>query len=114
MRSDAPDENPPGFSASSSASIRADGGTDADYFGCEESSDCVAVPLISSCCYSGWKIAVDRDEAAANLAATECPPQPRHICPLYVVLDTRVPVCGDRRCKMVAPEAGDGCGDEDE
>jgi hypothetical protein len=78
--------------------------SDAGYFTCDCDDDCVAVRLLSDCCYNGWKIAVARDEVEAYLEATTCAPAPR-LCPEYVVLDQRVPACDPaaHRCVMVEP-----------
>jgi hypothetical protein len=72
-----------------------------DFFRCRDDDDCVAVRELFDCCNNGWKIAVNRDEAADYIAATDCRP---HICPMYVINDTRVPVCDAQahRCQMVA------------
>jgi hypothetical protein len=72
------------------------------FFSCTQSSDCVAVRELFDCCDNGWKIAVNREEARAYLAATYCVPR---VCPYYVVDDTRVPVCNPHTlsCEMVKP-----------
>jgi hypothetical protein len=78
---------------------------DAGYFTCSSPHDCVAVRFLANCCYNGWKIAVARDEAEAYIAATTCAPNVQHLCPEYVVVDTRVPACdmADHTCIMVEP-----------
>ena len=84
-----------------------DGGADAGYFSCDQDDDCVAVPHYEDCCYNGWKIAVSRSEATQYLAATECATEQGHVCPLYIVFDTRVATCyvPERTCAMVEPTA---------
>ena len=85
----------------------ADAGDEAGYFACQGDSDCVAVKYFARCCYNGWKIAVAQSEVEAYESATACPRVER-VCPLYVVDDTRVPVCQAGTCAMVAPPADDG------
>jgi hypothetical protein len=79
-----------------------DAGEQPDFTSCQIDDDCVAVPL-GGCCRNGWKTAVSRDEADAYEDATACD-QPRTICPMYIVRDTRVAECnrGTLHCEMVA------------
>jgi hypothetical protein len=69
-------------------------------FGCSVDADCVAVQR--GCCGTGWKEAVDSGREADYRAALECPAD--QICPLYVINDTRTPICNARsQCQMVQP-----------
>jgi hypothetical protein len=79
--------------------------SDAGWFACDSATGCVAVRRITNCCSNGWKIAVARDEVEAYLRATECKPAAGHLCPEYVVDDTRVATCDLPRgtCVMVEP-----------
>lgn len=96
----------PVLSAASVAS-RADDDAGAGYFACAADQDCVAVPYIERCCYNGWKIAVASGEAAA-FQSTETCNVARPICPMYMVVDRRIPACNaaTRSCEMVPPDAG--------
>lgn len=69
-------------------------------FGCNVDSDCVAVP--QGCCHTGRMEAVNTSEQNAYASALECPAS--QICPLYVVRETRTPICNARsQCQMVEP-----------
>jgi hypothetical protein len=69
-------------------------------FGCSVDADCVAVPR--GCCNNGWKEAVKSGRESAYVAALECPAD--LICPLYLINDTRMPICNERsQCQMVEP-----------
>jgi hypothetical protein len=86
-----------------------DGGAGgSSFFSCDADSDCTAVRLVERCCDNGWKIAVAKDEVAAYEKSNVCtlPPSER-ICPMYVVLDTRVPACNEitHECEMVKPSS---------
>lgn len=58
---------------------------------CLSNDDCVAVPVVG-CCHNGWKTSVNRDEEDAYEHSFVCP-QERPLCPLYLVVDRRVPEC---------------------
>jgi hypothetical protein len=58
---------------------------------CGSDDDCVAVPL-ASCCHNGWKTSVSRCEEDAYAHSFVCP-HARALCPLYLVVDRRVPEC---------------------
>jgi len=70
-------------------------------FACNTDSDCVAVPK-EMCCPNGTKIAVADGYQQAYHDAYQCK-QPPRICPLYVINDTRVPVCQAGVCGLVQP-----------
>lgn len=79
-----------------------DGGIPAELRTCQADDDCVAVRQ-AGCCYNGWKVAVNRDEVDAYDETFACH-QPRSICPMYIVLDSRVAECNraTQLCEMVA------------
>jgi hypothetical protein len=83
------------------AADAADAGGQSDFTSCQVDDDCVAVPL-GGCCNNGWKFAVNRDDVDAYDDATACH-QPRPICPMYIVHDTRVAECSHTtsQCEMV-------------
>jgi hypothetical protein len=88
-----------------------DGGASPSFFQCEVDSDCVAVRQLDDCCYNGWQIAVARSQAERYLVTTACPREARHVCPMYVAIDERVPTCVRDTCVMVLrrgvrPETG--------
>ena len=69
-------------------------------FDCTADSDCVAVP--QGCCHTGRMEAVNTADQNAYASALECPAN--QICPLYVVRETRTPICNARsQCQMVQP-----------
>ena len=70
---------------------------------CATDDDCVAVPA-GGCCPDGRSAAVNKDSVDAYAAATACT-EPPHVCPLHVILETRVPQCntGTTKCEMVEP-----------
>ena len=101
----------PGSSGATVSSAPADpAGEDAGnadvtgYFRCAKDDDCVAVRYLTNCCYNGLKIAVNHARADAYLRATECAPAPGHVCPLFILQDTRVPACREstHQCEMIA------------
>lgn len=69
---------------------------------CDVDSDCKAV-VENACCPNGRMEAVNKDHVADYKNSFTCP-NPHPICPLYVMLDTRVPECnnGTHTCEMVA------------
>jgi hypothetical protein len=72
--------------------------------GCTSDDDCVAVPL-ASCCHNGWKTSVARSERDAYAhSAVDCP-SARAVCPLYLIVDQRVPQCNaaTHLCELVSP-----------
>ncbi len=71
-----------------------DNGADAgnaQYRGCKQDSDCVAVPRVG-CCNNGWLEAVSATQKDAYAKSFVCP-TPRPMCPMYIVHDTRTPKC---------------------
>jgi hypothetical protein len=78
---------------------------DAALYTCVLDSDCVAVTAAPGCCDNGRKTAVAAEQVEAWDRANACVPT-RRICPMYKMLDKRVPECDDatHRCVMVAPE----------
>ena len=70
-------------------------------FGCNVDADCVAVPR--GCCRTGWKEAVASGREGDYETALGCDPQ--QICPLYVINDTRIPLCNSAvgQCEMTQP-----------
>jgi hypothetical protein len=79
-----------------------DAGT--DFFACSTDTDCVAVP-VAVCCPTGHRAAVNAQSVDAYKATAKC--EGRHrLCPMYRVLDKRVPICaiGSHKCEMVAGE----------
>ncbi|HEX8794583.1 MAG TPA: hypothetical protein VF765_26740 [Polyangiaceae bacterium] len=84
------------------SSSSSDGGIPAELRECHVDDDCVAVRQ-AGCCNNGWKAAVNREEVDAYDAEFACH-EPRPICPMYMVLDTRVAECNrvSLLCEMVA------------
>jgi hypothetical protein len=79
---------------------------------CNVTSDCEAVAQVG-CCNNGYKAAVNKHHVAAYEASFTCPP-PKPFCPLFVILDQRVPVCNPttKTCEMVEPaDSGVGFGE---
>jgi hypothetical protein len=78
----------------------ADAGT-AQFRACQADSDCVAVKR-NGCCHNGWLEAVNASQKDAYAQSFTCP-QPRPICPMYIIRDTRVPKCdgSTHLCSMV-------------
>ena len=68
----------------------ADAGS-APYRACQQDTDCVAVPRVG-CCNNGWQEAVNAAQKDAYAKSFVCP-QPRPMCPMYMVHDTRTPKC---------------------
>ena len=68
---------------------------------CQADSDCIAVPKVG-CCHNGWMFAVNGSQKDAYAQSFTCP-QPRPMCPMYIVHDTRVPRCDapTHLCTMV-------------
>jgi len=73
---------------------------------CNADSDCVAVPR-GGCCDNGWMEAVNKHHTRAYANATKCTLNPRPMCPMYMVHDTRIATCDEsaHQCKMVANPA---------
>jgi hypothetical protein len=71
-------------------------------FGCHVDSDCVAVPK-EECCPSGRKEAVNKHHVVAYEHKYACKQKPQ-VCPLFMILDTRVAECNasTNKCEMVA------------
>ncbi len=73
---------------------------------CSADDDCVAVPK-GGCCDNGWLEAVNKHHVKQYENATKCTANPRPMCPMYLVHDTRVPACVANKCTMVdAKDAG--------
>lgn len=72
-------------------------------YSCKKDSDCVAISK-GGCCPNGWNVAVNKNHVKAYEASHAC--HQHTICPLYVILDTRVAECdvSNDKCVMVAPE----------
>ncbi len=68
---------------------------------CQADSDCVAT-LPNGCCHDGRSIALAKGSVDAYHAAFTCP-TPRPMCPMHLVLDTRVAACDGKahRCVLV-------------
>ncbi|HEX8789345.1 MAG TPA: hypothetical protein VF765_00235 [Polyangiaceae bacterium] len=73
----------------------------AQYRACQQDADCTAVPRVG-CCNNGWLEAVNVGQKDAYAKSFTCP-QPRPMCPMYMVHDTRTPRCdpGTHLCTMV-------------
>jgi hypothetical protein len=73
----------------------------AQYRGCKQDSDCVAVPRVG-CCNNGWLEAVSATQKDAYAKSFVCP-TPHPMCPMFIVHDTRTPKCdpGTHLCTMV-------------
>ncbi|MEO8798245.1 MAG: PPC domain-containing protein, partial [Polyangiaceae bacterium] len=69
---------------------------------CNVDADCKAVPA-NGCCHNGRNDAVNKNHVKDYTASFTCP-QTNPICPLYIMLDTRVAECnnGTHTCEMVA------------
>lgn len=67
---------------------------------CNVDADCTAVPR-GGCCQNGWLEAVNTHHVKAYENATKCTLNPRPMCPMYMVHDTRIAVCQAKQCKMV-------------
>src|SRR5262245_26827916 len=70
---------------------------------CTTDADCVAVPA-GGCCPDGRSAAVNTGSVDAYAAATTCT-EPPHVCPLHVILETRVAQCDQDtgHCAMIEP-----------
>src|SRR5579871_1436403 len=60
-------------------------------FSCKVDADCVAVE-IPSCCPNGMHDAVNVNHVSQYLEQNECK-DPPHVCPLFLIDDTRVATC---------------------
>jgi hypothetical protein len=81
-----------------------DSGALAQFRACALDSECVAVNRVG-CCHNGWKEAVASSQAEAYEKSFTCP-QAHPICPMYIVRDSRVPLCDNAThlCTMTRPE----------
>jgi hypothetical protein len=72
---------------------------------CAKDDDCTAVSQ-GGCCNNGWLAAVNVNKVTAYENATKCNVDPRPMCPMYMVHDTRVAQCNvsKKQCEMVAIE----------
>jgi hypothetical protein len=70
---------------------------------CATDSDCVAVPR-GGCCQNGYNEAVNKHHTKAYANASKCTLNPRPMCPMFMVHDTRVAQCNTatNKCAMVA------------
>ncbi len=77
----------------------------AGMYSCKNDNDCVAVDE-GGCCQHGKLVAVNKHYTKAYEKAHGCNVNPRPMCPLYLILDTRVAQCnwGKSKCEMVRPE----------
>jgi hypothetical protein len=102
---------PPAPVGSASGQGNASTGADAgpDFYSCATDSDCTAVAKVG-CCQNGFLEAVNKQSAEAYRASFVCDKK-RPICPMYRILDKRVPLCesSTHRCELVQPEQI-GCG----
>lgn len=73
-------------------------------YACQVDSDCVAIPA-GGCCPNGSEAAVNKHHVTAYNNAHECT-NPPHVCPLYVIHETRVAQCNTatNKCEMIQPE----------
>ena len=71
---------------------------------CKTDSDCVAVPR-GGCCNNGYLEAVNKHHTKAYASSTKCTANPRPMCPMFLVHDTRIAQCNETvgKCEMVAP-----------
>jgi hypothetical protein len=75
----------------------------ASYNACHSDDDCETVSK-GGCCPNGWNVAVNKTKATAYANATKCTIH-NQMCPLGMVLDTRVAQCNaKKKCEMVKPE----------
>jgi hypothetical protein len=72
-------------------------------YACTVDSDCVAISA-GGCCPNGTEVAVNKHHIKAYENAHECT-DPPHICPLYVIHETRVAQCNNTtsKCEMIQP-----------
>ena len=72
---------------------------------CKTDDDCVAVDR-GGCCDNGWLEAVNKHHTKAYENSVKCTANPRPMCPMYMVHDTRVAQCntGTKACEMVKIE----------
>ena len=71
---------------------------------CHVDSDCAAVS-VGGCCPNGTKVAVNTSHETAYETSHACKHPGQQLCPLNMVLDTRVAECGtNNRCHMVEIE----------
>jgi hypothetical protein len=72
---------------------------------CSTDADCVAVPK-GGCCTNGYLEAVNKHHTKAYANATKCTVNPRPMCPMFMVHDTRIAQCNEAagKCEMVAPK----------
>ena len=76
----------------------------ASYNACKTDDDCEAVSK-GGCCPNGLNVAVNKTKATAYEHANACKVH-NQVCPLAVILDTRVAQCnaGTKKCEMIQPE----------
>jgi hypothetical protein len=81
-----------------------DSGALAQFRACALDGDCIAVDRVG-CCHNGWKEAVAASQAAAYEKSFTCP-QANPMCPMYIVRDSRVPLCDNAThlCTMTRTE----------
>jgi hypothetical protein len=75
-----------------------------EFTSCVYDSDCVAVPQVG-CCRLGFMVAVNRADVRPYQASDTCT-ESRPICPMYIVVDRRVPECDNatRRCTLISAD----------
>jgi hypothetical protein len=75
-----------------------------DFFSCTTVADCVAVAK-NDCCKNGFKEAVNANSVDAYRAsAPAC--NPKRKCPMFRIMDKRVPACTAGKCTLVQPDGG--------
>jgi hypothetical protein len=97
---------PPGESTGRSgqaATVGTQATPDPQFTPCASDVDCVAIPM-AGCCHNGWLVSVNGCSVDAYEQANVCDVT-NPICPMYIVNDTRVPVCdpSTNACTLVQP-----------
>lgn len=103
---DAAASPPPAPASSGAAGTPADGnaGAAAQFRVCHADAECVAVARVG-CCHNGWMEAVSASQKDAYAQSFVCP-QPRPMCPMYIVRDARAAKCdlASHLCTMVGAQ----------
>jgi hypothetical protein len=71
---------------------------------CKIDDDCTAVSQ-GGCCDNGYLFAVNKTKVTQYENATKCTANPRPMCPMFMVHDTRVAQCNTttNKCEMIQP-----------